>query len=143
MLTSKESELLGLLRLNAREPIAALARKLGVSRTTIQDRLRKLEKSGVISGYAVKLGAETSQSGLAALITLAVEPRRQVDVGRIVAKFPEVETLHAISGKHDFVVMVRAESASAIDALIDRFAGIPGVTDIETSVILSTKVDRR
>lgn len=143
MLTSSENELLGLLRVNAREPVASLARKLGVSRTTVQDRLRKLETRGVISGYAVKLGAKTSITGIGAMITLAVEPRRQIDVGKSIVKFPQVETLYAVSGKHDFVVMIRAETAGAIDELIDSFTGIPGVTDIETSVILSTKVDRR
>jgi DNA-binding Lrp family transcriptional regulator len=143
MLTSNENELLGLLRVNAREPVASLARKLGVSRTTVQDRLRKLETKGVISGYAVKLGSDTGVGGIGAMITLAVEPRRQIDVGKSLVKFPQVETLYAVSGKHDFVVMIRAETAGAIDELIDSFTGISGVTDIETSVILSTKVDRR
>ena len=48
-MTDKDEELLGHLKLNAREPVAALARKLGVSRTTVQDRLKRLEASGVIS----------------------------------------------------------------------------------------------
>ncbi len=139
----RDEELIGLLRLNAREPVASLARKLGLSRSTVQDRLRRLETSGAISGYAVKLGSDTSKSGIAALITLGVEPRRQSEVGKAIAKFLQVETLYAVSGKHDFVVMIRAETAEAIDSLIDQFAVISGVTDIETSVILSTKVDRK
>ena len=57
-ITSEDEELIALLRLNAREPIASLARKLGLSRTTVQDRLRRLEQSGTIAGYAVKLGSE-------------------------------------------------------------------------------------
>ncbi len=142
-MTPKDQELLGLLRLNAREPVASLARKLGLSRSTVQERLKRLETTGMIAGYAVKLGAETKQTGIAALITLGVEPRRQMEVAKAISKFPQVETLYAVSGKHDFVVMIRAETAEAIDKLIDQFAVISGVTDIETSVILSTKVDRR
>jgi DNA-binding Lrp family transcriptional regulator len=143
MLTHKDNELLGLLRVNAREPVASLARKLGVSRTTVQDRLRKLETTGVIAGYGVRLGSDVSQSGIGAVILLSAEPRRQADVSKGVVKFPQVETLHAVSGKHDFMITVRAESANDIDKLIDSFTAMAGVTDVETSVILSTKVDRR
>jgi DNA-binding Lrp family transcriptional regulator len=142
-MTEKDQELLGLLRLNAREPVASLARKLGLSRSTVQDRLRRLEQQGVISGYAVKLGVDTTKSGIGGLITLGVEPRRQIDVGKTIAKIPEVETLYTVSGKYDLVAMVRTPSAEAMDALIDTIGLISGVTDIETSVILSTKVDRR
>ncbi len=143
MLTNKDIELLGLLRVNAREPVASLARKLGVSRTTVQDRLKKLETTGAIAGYSVKLGTDVSQNSIGAVILLSVEPRRQADVANAIAKFPQVESLHAISGKHDYLVMMRAETANAIDRQIDSFTAIPGVSDIETSVILSTKVDRR
>ncbi len=109
----------------------------------MQDRLKKLESSGVIAGYAVRLGDESRLKGIGAMISLSVEPRRQTEVARTIARMPAVETLYTVSGKHDFVVLLRAETADAVDGLLDQFASIPGVTDIETSVILSTKVDRR
>ncbi len=142
-MTSKDDELLALLRLNAREPVAALARKLGVSRTTVQDRLKRLEANGTIAGYAVKLGSSSPAAGVSALISLGVEPKRQVEVARVLSHIPEVETLYAISGKLDFMALVRAGTAEAIDRLIDRMTALPGVADVETAVILSTKVDRR
>lgn len=141
--TDRDEQLLGLLRLNAREPVASLARKLGLSRTTVQDRLRKLESTGVISGYAVKLGKAARNTGISALITLAVEPKRQIDVAKTIGRFPQVETLHTVSGKFDLVAVVKTPSAEAMDKLIDDIGIISGVTEIETAVILSTKVDRR
>ncbi len=142
-MTDKDLELLGHLRLNAREPVAALARKLGLSRSTVQDRLRKLETTGVIAGYAVKMGNTAKSTGIAALITLAIEPRQQIEVAKRVGKFAEVETLHTVSGKYDLVAMVKSATAEDMDGLIDRIGQIPGVTEIETAVILSTKLDRR
>ena len=142
-MSEKDQELLGLLRLNAREPVAALARKLGISRTTVQDRLRKLETSGVIAGYGVKMGKAAKASGMSAMVTLAVEPKRQIDVAKTVGKFPEVETLHTVSGKYDLVALVKTASSEDMDGLIDRLGVILGVTEIETAVILSTKIDRR
>jgi DNA-binding Lrp family transcriptional regulator len=142
-MTAKDDELVGLLRLNAREPVASLARKLGVSRTTVQDRLKRLENDGTIAGYAVKLGRESIAQGIAGLITLGVEPKRQIEVAKLVGRYPEVETLFTISGKYDMVAMVRTKSSEGMDDLIDKIGMLPGVTEIETAVILSTKVDRR
>jgi DNA-binding Lrp family transcriptional regulator len=142
-MTDKDEELIALLRVNAREPVASLARKLGLSRTTVQDRLKKLETSGAISGYAVKLGAQAKNTGISALLTLAVEPRRQIEVAKIVGKLPQVEVLYTVSGKYDLVAIVKTASAEDMDALIDRVGVVPGVQEIETAVILSTKLDRR
>ncbi len=123
--------------------MAALARKLGLSRTTVNDRLRNLQKTGVITGYMVKLRSDNQMGGFSAFITLGVEPRRQLDVAKAIARLLQVETLHAVSGKYDFIVKARTQTAEDMDKLIDELTVLTGVTDIETSVILSTKVDRR
>jgi DNA-binding Lrp family transcriptional regulator len=142
-MTDKDQDLLALLRLNAREPVASLARKLTLSRTTVQDRLRKLEESGAIAGYAVKLGKEGKSNGISAMITLGVEPKRQIEMAKLLSRIPQVETLYTVSGKIDFVAMVKTATSEDMDRLIDQFGQLPGVSDIETAVILSTKLDRR
>jgi DNA-binding Lrp family transcriptional regulator len=142
-ITPKDEELIALLKVDSREPVAALARKLGLSRTTVQDRLKRLEDSGVIAAYTIRLAREMEQGGMRAFVTFSVEPRRQIDVGRMLAKFPQIETLHTVSGKFDLIAQVRTASSEAMDRLIDDIGQIPGITRIETSVILSTKLDRR
>ncbi len=142
-MSERDENLLGLLKVNAREPVASLARKLGVSRTTVQDRLKRLEHSGVISGYAVKLGKAAKIPGISAMVTLGIEPRSQIDVARAMGTFPQVETLHTVSGKFDLVAIVKTPTSEDMDRLIDKIGMLNGVTDIETAVILSTKLDRR
>jgi DNA-binding Lrp family transcriptional regulator len=142
-MTEKDEELLGLLKVNAREAVASLARKLGVSRTTVQDRLKRLEETGVIAGYAVKLGKAAKVPGISALVTLGVEPRQQIEVAQIIATYPQVETLHTVSGKFDLVAVVKTPTSEDMDRLIDKIGMLKGVNDIETAVILSTKLDRR
>jgi DNA-binding Lrp family transcriptional regulator len=66
-----------------------------------------------------------------------------VEVGRMLAKFPQIETLQTVSGKFDLIASVRTASSEAMDRLIDAIGQIAGITRIETSVILSTKLDRR
>ncbi len=142
MPTAKDEELLALLAVNAREPIASLARKLGQSRTTVQDRLRRLEEAGVIASYCLKRG-DATPSGIAAIVSIGIEPRRQIDVAKAIGRLPQVETLYTVSGKFDLVAMARTATTDAMNTLIDRIGILPGVTDVETSVVLATKVDQR
>ncbi len=143
MLTPKDEELLALLKVNAREPVAALARKLGLSRTTVQDRLKRLEENSTIAGYALRLGQDVEKGGIRAYVTVEVEPRRAVDVSRALLKLPQVEALHTVSGKFDLIALVRTGSAEDMDRMLDHVGLIPGVTGTESAVILSTKLDRR
>jgi DNA-binding Lrp family transcriptional regulator len=142
-ITPKDEELIALLRVDCREPVAALARKLGLSRTTVQDRLKRLEESGIVAGYTVRLGRELEHGGIRGFVTFAVEPRRQIEVARLLSRIPQIETLHTVSGKFDLIAQVKTQSTEAMDKLIDDMGQIPGITRIETSVILSTKLDRR
>ena len=68
-----DRQLLGLLRVNARTPVATLAKKLQIARGTVQNRMSKLEREGVIAGYSVRLKPEVDERRIAALMTIAVE----------------------------------------------------------------------
>ena len=142
-LTQKDEELIALLKGNAREPVASLARRLGVSRTTVQDRLRRLEEAGVIAGYGVRLAEEGNRAGIRAYVEISVEPRRTHDVTRELLRLPQLETLHSVSGPFDFVAQVRTETPERMDRLLDHMGQIPGVTRTASAVILTTKLDRR
>lgn len=142
-LTSKDEELIALLQTNARMAVAELARRLGVSRTTVQDRLKRLEEAGVIAGYGVRLGGAGTSPGILAHVALSIEPRKTHDVVRALGRMPQVQMLYTVSGKYDLVAIVQASSTERIDQLLDDIGLIEGVTDTESAVILSTKVDRR
>jgi DNA-binding Lrp family transcriptional regulator len=142
MISTKDQELLLLLQGNARAPVAELARKLGLSRTTVQDRLRRLEEQGVIAGYVLKL-ARMEAGGLSAWVSISVEARQQLAVAKALSQLPGIDLLQAVSGKVDFVALVTAETAGAMDSILDAITQLAGVTEIETAVILSTKLDRR
>ena len=143
VLSDKDRELIALLRLNAREPVASLARKLNVSRTTVQDRLRRLEETKIIEGYGLKLGEEAVIAGIKAFVTIEVEPRRTQDVVRLLVKMPQVTTVHTVSGKFDLIAQLAAANADELDGLLDRIGEVPGVTGTESAIVLSTKLDRR
>ncbi len=141
--TEKDEQLIALLQTNARMPVSELARRLGVSRTTIQDRLRRLEVSGVITGYGVRLADQVSAEGILAHVELSVEPRMNAQVVRALMRLPQVETLHTVSGKFDLIAQIRALTTDHIDKVLDQIGVIEGVTRTESAIILSTKLDRR
>lgn len=141
-LDETDRALLASLRLNARESVAALARRLGLSRTTVQDRLRRLEENGTIAGYDVRLGT-ASRPGVRAMVMLAIDPRLQAAIITTIRTFPEVESLHTVAGKFDLLAEMACPSTEALDRVLDRIADLDGVRQTESAVILSTKLDRR
>lgn len=142
-LSIKDQDLINLLKADGRAPVSSLAKKLGLSRTTVQDRLRRLEEQGVIAGYGVRLADKIQPQSFSAWVSVVVEPRQQLAVSKLLSRLPELELLQAVSGKVDFVLLMRTPTAEEMDAALDRIAVLSGVKGVETAVILSTKVDRR
>ena len=134
--------LLALLRENARAPTAALARALGVSRTTVQSRIARLERRKVISGYTARLSEEHQQGLIRALVMITVGPKRAAGVEAAIRKMPDVRALHSVSGPFDIIAEAATASIGEMDALIDQIGELEGVERTTSSVILSTKFDR-
>jgi DNA-binding Lrp family transcriptional regulator len=134
--------LLTLLETNAREPTASLARKLGVSRTTVQDRIQRLERDGVIAGYTVRPGADRLDTRITAYVMIAANPKLNARVVHALKAMPEVTRLHAVSGAHDLLAMISAENTRRIDEVLDAIGSIPGIERTMSSIVLSTKLER-
>ena len=137
-----DRELLSRLRENAREPTAALGRALGLSRTTVQSRIGRLERSGVISGYTVKLDEAHEKGLIRALVMIAVRPRAAPGVEAALRKLPDVRALHSVAGPFDMIAEVATGAIRDMDALIDRIGDLEGVERTTSSVILSSKFER-
>jgi DNA-binding Lrp family transcriptional regulator len=142
MTTPGERDLIALLRENGRTPVAELARRLGVSRSTVQSRLERLERSGIIRGYSVRLATEYLDAQLRAHLLLTVSPKLTPRVVEALRRIPEVRTVHSVSGSFDMIAIMEAASVSAMDALIDRIGELEGVERTVSSIILSTRIDR-
>lgn len=84
--TERDMALLKLLQENAREPVSGLARKLGVSRTAVQERINRLMRDGVIEGFTVRIGSEWGQGRVTAMVSLVVDPKHTADVIRALKK---------------------------------------------------------
>ena len=134
--------LLDLLAGNARLSTAALARQLGVARSTIQGRIERLEKSGVIRGYTVRLGPAAATRQVQAHAMIAVEPQQQGQVERKLRAMGAVTALMTVSGSYDLIAMLAAPSTEALDAALDELRECPGVKSTTTSIVLSRRFER-
>ncbi len=135
---STDRQLLSLLRDNARVPVAALAKSLKVARGTVQNRLARMEADGTIVGYTVKLKPQVEEQSIRALMTVAVEGNRTDEVLRSLRGDPAVCALHTTNGRWDIVAELRTDSLEAVDRVLGRIRLIDGISNTETSLLLST-----
>lgn len=136
-----DTQLLTLLRDNARTPVAELARALGLARTTVQARIERLENTGVITGYTLRASAATRPT-LCATVLVSIEPRSAPAVLDRLRSLPGVETVHTTSGRFDLLVRITAATTSELDATLDRIGEARGVHSSESLIHLTTKIDR-
>ncbi|MDR6868070.1 DNA-binding Lrp family transcriptional regulator [Microbacterium resistens] len=133
-----DRRLISLLRANGREPVVNLARRLGVTRTTVDSRLRRLTDNGTIVGFSVRVRDPSTASAVRAIMLVAVEGRNTGDVIRSLRGVPEIAALHTTNGRWDLVAEISCESLASFDATLGTVRGIDGIRDSETSILLSS-----
>ena len=137
-----DTKLISLLRENARASAAELGRKLGLSRTTVQGRIERLERQGVILGYTARLSEELERGAVRAHVMITVGPKDARTVEAALRALPAVRVLHSVSGAFDLLAVVVAPSVAEMDDVIDKIGDLPGVERTTSSIVLSTRLDR-
>ncbi len=133
-----DRQLIGLLRNDARASVAALAKVLGVARGTVQNRMTRLAANGTIVGYTVRLKPDVEEQRMRAFMTVAVEGNQVDAVIRALRGEPAVAALHSTNGRWDIVAELRADSLEGFDRVLARIRLIEGISQTETSLLLST-----
>ncbi|MGQ0710451.1 MAG: Lrp/AsnC family transcriptional regulator [Rhodoferax sp.] len=136
-LDDTDRELISLLRANARESIVALAHKLRLARATVQNRLHRLEANGTILGYTLRLKPEAAGGGVRAIMSVAVDGARAMDIIAQLRGHPDVTALYTTNGRWDIVAELRADSLEAFDRSLNAIRRIEGIATTETSILLS------
>ena len=137
-----DRNILGLLGADARMSVATLARRLKVARSTIQARLERLETTGIIAGYTLKLGEEARQGRLRASVLINIEPRAQAAILSRLKAIAEVERVFTTSGRFDLLMQIAAPNTQILDTVLDQIGALTGVKSSESLIHLSTRIDR-
>ena len=133
-----DRELIALLRHDARTSVAALAARLGVSRGTVTNRLRKLEDAHVIVGYRVQLRPDAEPDQIRAWMGVVVEGNQTRAVVAALLGEPGVAALHDTNGRWDLLAELRARSNAELSAVLERVRLVKGIASTETSILLAT-----
>ncbi|MGJ8604298.1 MAG: Lrp/AsnC family transcriptional regulator [Marivita sp.] len=137
-----DAALIALLKRNARAPVAELARKLGLARTTVQTRIDRLLERGVIAGFILR-GGDALAAPIRATVLVSIAPRTGPGVLSRLRALPNVEAVFTVSGRVDLVVEISAQTTQGLDRTLDDIAEAKGVQSSESFIHLSTKLDRR
>ncbi|MFP5298150.1 MAG: Lrp/AsnC family transcriptional regulator [Actinomycetota bacterium] len=138
----KDRRILACLEADARMGYAEIGNQVGLSGSSVHDRVRKLEQTGVIKGYRADLDREKIGLPITAIVSLALSPTSPDDIPTLIAEFGLVESCYSIAGDNSYALLVRAPSTKALEELVDALRAKLSVTT-RTTIVLSTPFEGR
>jgi Lrp/AsnC family leucine-responsive transcriptional regulator len=140
MLDATDRAILALLQANARISNADIARRLGMAPSAILDRVRKLERRGIVQGYTARIDPAAVGLGLTAFVLVRTEERiGSAAIGQALARVPEVLEVHHVAGEDCYLVKVRVPDTAGLSRLLrERFGRLKGVRNTRSTIVLST-----
>lgn len=136
MIDELDRRLLSLLRHNARESVVVLARRLKVSRGTVQNRINRMLADRRILGFTIRT-AEENEDRVRAIMCIAIEGEQSGKVIKALRGFPDVENIHTTNGRWDLVVALNTASLAEFSRVLDAIRLIQGIAQTETSLLLA------
>ena len=137
-LDQKDQGLLAMLRADARTPVAEMAKRLGVSRATVQNRMRRLEENGVILGYTIAMGSTVDTPAIRAHMCIRAESANEAIVIASLRGNPQVTAVHHTTGRWDLIAEIQTDTLSAFNKIVGSLRLIEGVTATETNLLLDS-----
>lgn len=141
-LDDRDRNILALLQGDARLGYAEIGGRVGLAASSVHDRVRKLERKGVIRGYGADIDHEQVGFPITAFVSLALRPGSPSDVPGLIAEFELVESCYSVAGDNSYALVVRAPSTKDLEELLDALRAKLEVTTRAT-VVLSTPFEHR
>jgi len=136
-----DQKLINLLKNNGRESTTALARMLGLSRSTVQDRILRLEDRGIIAGYTIRFNEAYNRRQITAHVLIQLNPKFAARIVQNFRKNPLIKAVYAVSGIYDMIALIKAETTGEIDHSLDEIGRMEGIKKTTSSIVLSTKYE--
>ena len=137
-----DKRLVALLSENSRTSTSEIARQLGVSRSTVQSRIGRLTRNGLIERFTVELGTEYESRLVEAHVLIKVDQALTGIAHARLRRISQVTAIYAISGEYDMIAVIAAESTVELNRLLDSIASLDEITRTNSSVVLETILRR-
>ncbi|MCC6075923.1 Lrp/AsnC family transcriptional regulator [Pseudomonas sp. GCM10022188] len=132
-----DRRLLALLREDGRASTAALAERLKVSRGTVQNRIDRLQRSGLLVGFTIKLRNELENIGVRAITMIELRGGASDAVIAALRQIPEVVQVHTTNGRWDLVAEIHTQTLSEFDRVLRELRALKGVANSESNLLLA------
>ena len=132
-----DHRLLQLLTKNARMSATELARALGTSRGTVQNRIERLQHQKIITRFTVELSPDAQDTQVSAFTLIRLKADDGKATKQSLRRIPAILDIHTLSGSFDLVAEVRAASLSDLDGVLDRIRALPEVAETQSHIRLS------
>lgn len=133
-----DRRLIAQLRGDGRAPLSKLAEVLRVSRGTVQNRLDRLLETGAVAGFTIRVREDYETDVVRAVMLIEVVGKSTTQVIKRLRGVPEMQALHTTNGKWDLVAEIRASSLAEFDRVLREVRMIDGISNSETSLLLSS-----
>lgn len=131
------------LQRNARESTSNIAAHLGVARSTVHERIARMEKDNVITGYSVVLSQDPSVERIQIMVLLEIKQQETRKVLHRISQYSEVRVCLSINGEYDLFLSIEAPRIEDLDIIVDELGEISGVIRTNTFVVFGRRFDRR
>lgn len=138
VLDDVDRKILTLLQSDSRISQREISRNLNIAQGTVTNRIRKMESSGVITGYSVKLGAEEIGWTMTVIAGLRIEKGRMIEVQEKISSDNRVFAVYDVTGEHDSMVIARVKDREDLNNLTKTVFTLDGITRSFTQVVLNT-----
>jgi Lrp/AsnC family transcriptional regulator, leucine-responsive regulatory protein len=143
VLDERDLEILAVLQEDARATYADVGARVGLSASSVHQRVRKLEEAGAIRGYRAVVDPEALGLYVTALISvMPLDPKQPDDLPDRVVELPEVEDCFSVAGDENYILKVRTRTTSELEDLLRRLREKAGV-QTRTTVVLSIPFEQR
>ncbi|TMO58229.1 Lrp/AsnC family transcriptional regulator [Pseudoalteromonas phenolica] len=133
-----DKELVAILKSDARAPVAKLAKILGVSRGTVQNRLDRLVSSGAILGFTIRAHEQIETDAIKAVMMIEVVGKSTTQVIQKLRGIPQLLKMHTTNGAWDLIAEIQTTNLQEFDLVLREVRAIDGVLNSETSILLSS-----
>jgi len=134
--------LLALLKEDAKRKYSELGEVVHLSPPAVHERVKKLERAGVIRKYTIEIDPEALGLTLQAFVRMHISRVPCEEIARTLQTFPEVVECFSSAGEESMLIKVQTRSSSLLEALLNHIRQMPGVARVQTSVILTTHFQR-
>jgi Lrp/AsnC family leucine-responsive transcriptional regulator len=140
-LDRKDFVLLDALRQNASQRLEDLASLVKLAPSSVHERLRRLEREGIIRKWTVDVDAAVLGLGVVAFIGIRAT-RPCSELLDSIKKVPSIEECHSVAGELSMILKVRVRDTAALLSLSEHLRQIPGIEQTETTIVLKTQIER-